>query len=226
VLQAGGGRVSLVDDTSWSEDTVTWSTAPAAGAVLVEMPQSSRDGTIAANVTATLNADADAVVAFALTTPAASLGSYHSKEAGHAPRLVLSVRTFCAGSPDSDGDRHSDGCDCLPTDPTVFAVPAEIRNLRFINEGTLAWDSAAASSGSATRYDVMAGDLADVGLLGTSPADVCLADQLADTQVVDPTPPPANGEGLFFLVRGDNACGKGRYETASTGADRATTVCP
>jgi len=115
---------------------------------------------------------------------------------------------------------------CAPADPTLFAVPREIRNLRFDDETTLAWASDAPGSGSATRYDVMAGDLADVDFLGTGPNDVCVADNLAATQVSDPTPAPAARQGVFFLVRGDNACGKGRYETTSAGEDRLTVVCP
>ncbi len=89
----GGGTVALVSDTQWTENAVTWNTAPALGLPLVQMPQSSRDGTIAANVTPTVQNDPDRQVAFALTTPAAGLGGYHSKEDGQPPRLVLVVES-------------------------------------------------------------------------------------------------------------------------------------
>ncbi len=226
VVQDAGGRVSLVNDTTWSEGSLTYASAPPIGAPLVELPQSSRDGTIAAAVTQAVNADPDGVVSFALTIALSAQASYHSEEAGQPPRLVLVVPTACAGSADYDGDLHSDGCDCAPANPTLFAVPREIRNLRFLDRATLAWASDAQGSGSATRYDVMAGDLADVDFLGTGPNDACIANDLAATQVPDPTPTPGARRGLFFLVRGDNACGKGRYETTSAGEDRLTTVCP
>jgi hypothetical protein len=90
---SGGGLVSLVNDTAWTEGTITWATAPALGATLVQMPQSSRDGTIAANVTETVRNDSDRQVAFALGIPAAQQAAYHSKEAGQPPRLVLVLET-------------------------------------------------------------------------------------------------------------------------------------
>ncbi len=226
VIQSGGGRVSLVGDTSWTEGTITYSSAPVIGTPLVEHPQSSKDGTLAANVTQAVNADPDGIVSFALTTTAAGQANYHSKEDAQPPRLVLVVPASCAGSPDSDGDLHSDGCDCAPADGTVFAVPGEIKNLHWNDHTTLAWASDAQGSGTATRYDVMAGDLADVGLLGTGAGDQCLANDLAASQVTDATPAPVSRAGRFFLVRGDNVCGKGRYETTSAGQDRSTTICP
>lgn len=226
VAQAGGGTLSRVDDSSWSEEAITWDNAPPAAAPLVALPQSSRDGTIAANVTETVNADPDGVSSFALSVGGAAATGYISREGGQPPRLVLVVPRACAGSPDADGDRHSDGCDCAPADPTLFAAPGEVRNLRWPERATLTWSSSATSSGTATRYDVMGGDLAAVGFLGNAPDDVCLADDLADTQLADPLPDPAPHAGQFYLVRGDNACGAGRWETATGGADRLTLACP
>jgi len=226
VIQSGGGRVSLVDDTTWSEGTIVYTGAPPIGPALVEMPQSSRDGTIAAQVTGSVNSDADGVLAFALTTPASSQTSYHSREAGQPPRLVLVVPSACLGTPDSDGDGHPDGCDCDPGDPGAFAAPGEMRGLRWVDGSTLAWDSAAAIAGTGTRYDVLAGDLAEVSLPYTGSGDVCLADDLAATGIADTTPSPPPGSGLFFLVRAANVCGQGPYRTSIGGEDRASTACP
>src|SRR5262245_18204612 len=226
VVQSGGGRVSLVGDTAWNETAITYANAPPIGAPLVEMPQSSRDGTIAANVTASVAADGDGVVSLALTTTATSQLSYASREAGQAPHLVLVVPSACAGMPDTDGDHHPDGCDCAPADPGAFAVPGDVAGLRWLDAATFAWDSAAAVAGPATRYDVLAGDLAEVGLPGTGPGDVCLADDLAATQIVDVTPAPARQRGLFFLVRAVNACGRGPYRVATGGGDRPSSACP
>lgn len=89
VDQVGGGMVRRVDDTGWSESGITYATAPALGATLVSLPQSSRDGTIGANVTERARSDPDRVLSFALTTPAAGAGTYHAKEGGQPPRLVL-----------------------------------------------------------------------------------------------------------------------------------------
>jgi hypothetical protein len=224
----GGGRVSLVGDTSWGESAITYASAPAIGSLITNLPQSSRDGTIGVNVTAQVNADPDGLLSFALTTTSAGQASYHSREAGQPPRLVMIVS--CLGAPppgsDADGDGRRAACDCAPSDPAAFAVSGEIEALRWPASGLLAWDSAAAGSGSGTRYDLMAGDLRDAGFLGTGPDDLCLHDGLAALTAPDTTVTPAPGEGRFFLVRGQNVCGAGRYESTTSGADRLTTACP
>lgn len=93
VFQSGGGGVRRVDDASWDEGTITWTTAPPLGPVLVSLPQSSRDGTLGAAVTNTVRDDPDGLVSFALTMPGAAQSSYWSKEGGDAPRLVLVYST-------------------------------------------------------------------------------------------------------------------------------------
>jgi hypothetical protein len=226
VAQGGGGTVARVEDTAWDEGTITWSTAPAPGETLVPMPQSSRDGTIAANVTTEVNRDPDGVAAFVLSFSGAGQGSYLSREGGQPPRLVLVLPSACAHAPDGDGDRHSDPCDCAPADPGAFAPPGEIGTLRFADTATLAWASGAEASGSGTVYDLMTGDLAEVSLPGTGPGDVCRAAATALTLLPDPAPAPAAGRGTFYLVRGTNACGSGRWRTTSAGQDRLTTACP
>jgi hypothetical protein len=203
VVQSGGGAVGFVADTAWGEETINWSNAPAIGPQLVAMPQSSRDGTIGAVVTPAVDADADGIVSFALSVPGSSQTTYWSREGGQPPRLVLTVSCPV----DGDGDGRGDACDCAPTDPGAFAVPGEVRGLRFEDGSTLAWDSAAPGAGAETRHDVVSGDLAELLHGGPRPGDVCLADDLADAELADPTPAPAPGEGRFFLVRGDNACG-------------------
>jgi hypothetical protein len=87
----GGGAVRRVDDTSWNEGTLTWSTAPAIGPLQVALPASSRDGTIGADVTPVVWDDPDDVLSFALTTTAAGTASYLDRESGQPPRLVLVV---------------------------------------------------------------------------------------------------------------------------------------
>jgi hypothetical protein len=101
VDQNGGGAVRRVDDTSWDESTITYASAPVLGPALVSMPQSSRDGTLGANVTAVARADPDRQVAFALVSPAMNPATYHSKEAGQPPRLVLVVSTAPASADDA-----------------------------------------------------------------------------------------------------------------------------
>ena len=224
VRQSGGGSVFGVNNTGWNELTITFSNKPDVGPLIVEMPTSSRDGTTAADVTGQVQPDADGSVSFSMALAASGQKDYHSREAAQAPRLVLVAP--CSSSPDSDGDGRTDVCDCAQSDPTLFAKPDEVRNLRWMDGSNLAWDSDEPKSGSATVYDVMSGHLANVSFYGTGPDDVCLSDDLGSLTVADTTPPLVPGEGRFFLVRGDNGCGKGRYQTSFTGLDRLTTTCP
>ena len=216
VLATGGGRVEQVADVSWEEGTITYASAPPVGALLVNMPQSSRDGTIAAGVTASFNVDADALLSYALDTPSAGATTYHDRDDGDPPRLILTVA--CAASPDGDGDGRADPCDCAEGDASAFAIPKEVANLRWLDPATLTWDAAMAGTG--TTYDVLAGDLAS---LPTFVGDLCLGSTAA-TQIADTTPDPSSGEGTYFVVRASNACGISRFETSSDGRDRAG--CP
>ena len=58
-LSGGGGGVFGVANTTWNEATITFSNAPEVGPLLVQMPTSSRDGTIAAQVTDAVQEDPD-----------------------------------------------------------------------------------------------------------------------------------------------------------------------
>src|SRR5262249_53117218 len=197
---------------------------PAVGSALVDMPSSSRDGTISARVTNAVNADADGLLSFALTTTINGQLSYHSKEDLQPPRLVAVVP--CSNAPDGDGDGRTDLCDCEPADASIYAPPPEVSELHWESPTMLAWSSLAAATGSGIRYDVVSGSLDEVAMLGSGgPGDVCLVDNGSATTATDTTGTPQPGHGVFFLVRGDDACGKGRYETTSDLRDRATTAC-
>ena len=215
----GGGRVESVPDTSWAEGTITFANAPSPGDPLVNMPASSRDGTIAANVTGNVNGDVDALVDYALDTPSAGAATYHDRDDGDPPRLVLTVS--CAASPDADGDGRADPCDCAASDPASFAVPREVGGVHWLDEATLAWEGQASIAGTGTVYDLLAGGLAS---LPSFVGDLCLGPTAA-MQLLDTTSVPAPGEGTYFLVRAGNACGVSRYETSSDGRDRAAS-CP
>jgi hypothetical protein len=90
----GGGVVSLVNDSSWGENTITLNNAPPVdGGAMASIPLSTRDGTVTANVTDPLLADGDGVVSMAFADATGGLRTYHSREAGQPPRLVLVVET-------------------------------------------------------------------------------------------------------------------------------------
>lgn len=101
----GGGTVGLVSNTSWGETTLTYNNAPPIdGGTIATAPQSSRDGTLGADVTTAVLSDSDNVLAFAIATPTTGAVTYHSREAGQPPRLILTVAV--APVP---GDMNCDG---------------------------------------------------------------------------------------------------------------------
>ncbi len=109
-------------------------------------------------------------------------------------------------------------------DAQTRAIPHEIQALRFENKTTLSWDSEALYAGSGIRYDLLAGDLSDVGTYRAHSGDRCVSDDIAATNAIDQVV-PAPGTGFFYLVRGNNGCGAGRYQTGIGGVDRAATAC-
>ncbi len=128
---------------------------------------------------------------------------------------------------DGDGDGVDNNADCALADPGSFAAPGEVASLtvnRAGATGSLAWASLAATAGSGTVYDVVCGDLATLLSAGTGGASA-LACGIAATSASDPSVPPA-GSGVYYLVRGRNACGIGTWGFDSTGAPRSSPACP
>ena len=109
----------------------------------------------------------------------------------------------------------------VPTD-----VQGEVANLRWPDASSLSWDSGAVTSGSGTDYDVVSGLLSDAASLWPAASDLCVASGSISTTTLDSTPQPLPGNGRYFLVRGRNGCGAGRFETASSGRDRVSAACP
>ena len=126
---------------------------------------------------------------------------------------------------DADGDSYSAcSADCNDADAGAHSVPAEVTGLRFIDEVTLEWDSAAADAGSATVHDVLAGVIAELPV-GTGPSEACLDPGVAaPSTMVSEVPPP--GSGYWYLTRGRNSCGTGTYGVDSDGTERTSSVCP
>lgn len=91
------------------------------------------------------------------------------------------------------------------TDPSEVSPPAAFQSpLRFTDRTTLTWESLAPST--ATRFMVYQGALAD--LAQGERYGTCVDDQVTASTITVPDE-PAPGEGLFYLVRGANATGRG-----------------
>ncbi len=137
-----------------------------------------------------------------------------------------------ACDPDDDNDSFADFADCRPLDPTLWASPGESPvTLSFLDQVTLQWTSLASAAGPATVYDVARGPLAD--LHGGQPAGdefagaICLYDNIVNPPLTAAdAEAPASGQGFYYLLRGDNACGVGLYGRQSNGNERVILACP
>ncbi|HKQ61535.1 MAG TPA: VCBS repeat-containing protein [Candidatus Polarisedimenticolaceae bacterium] len=125
---------------------------------------------------------------------------------------------------DSDGDGVRDDLDCAPNDATRFAVPGEVRGVRFTTPSSLAWAPAGLLGGPATVHDVLRGLPARLPV-GTGPGEGCLV-QAAPGAALTVGEVPSAGTGFYYLVRGRNGCGVGSYGSATSGEERTSAACP
>ena len=126
---------------------------------------------------------------------------------------------------DLDGDGVRNSTDCRPSDPTVWAVPAEVGDMGFAANGqTITLTSLAAQAGPATIYDVMRGRVSELPV-GGGASETCVASGVTGTQVPDATT-PALGTAIYYLARGTNVCGVGTWGSTSGGTQRVTLACP
>jgi arabinan endo-1,5-alpha-L-arabinosidase len=113
---------------------------------------------------------------------------------------------------DDDGDGAIDSTDCAPREAESGRPPDPA--LQVVGDATLSWNS----TPSADRWDLSRAALTQ---LGPGQYGACLVDDLAATQLNDPSR-PTSGEGFGYLVRAvDLGCGAaGSWGLDSTSAER------
>ena len=117
-----------------------------------------------------------------------------------------------------------DGLDCAPADMMAYAIPGEIRNVRYDTKTLVRWSAETGAAGPGTTYDIVRGPLSGLPVVPAS-GEGCLDDGLFVTYASDLPGPPA-GTGSYILVRAANNCGGGGYGSATSGIERTTSVCP
>jgi len=117
---------------------------------------------------------------------------------------------------DADADSEPDCSDCAPNDPGSFALPPEVLRLDVRRLGPpgdvrarLLWTDESGLAGPALAHDLHAGTLVELWADRGLDSATCLADELAATDLEDPSPVMAGTQGWWYLVRGSNACGVG-----------------
>lgn len=198
LLDQGGAVLALVDDGA-----ATSSTAPGTGTLAATTPESPGE---------------------ALTWRVRAAGRHVVRvgsSGGTTGDYLLSVATDCAiAPPDSDGDGVVDPADCAPGDPSLWAPPGPVANLRFpkpSDKTALAWSPPAAPGGTGTRFDL---------LRSTNPRDFgapfCV---VRDTPAITATDPAVPARLFAYLVRAKNGCGA-NAGTTSAGVPRSPGACP
>jgi hypothetical protein len=123
---------------------------------------------------------------------------------------------------DGDSDGSGDVCDCDPQDGGAFSVPGPAGGLALaknaVNPDTdldMVWDSLAPTAGSGTAYDVIAGKLTGMAGNGLVPDDCPGNDLPSPGETFSRSLSP--GEGVWYVVRGQNSCGDGSWDGGGTG---------
>jgi hypothetical protein len=133
-------------------------------------------------------------------------------------------------SPCDDGNACTtdDVCSEASCAGTPGPVPVEVTSVFASKDGTtavLSWD---ATAGAAT-YDLLRGSVLGWPVGSTPAMETCLAGNVVSTRASDDTV-PAIGDGYWYLVRADNACGSGSYGSQESqgvpAAPRASATCP
>jgi hypothetical protein len=125
---------------------------------------------------------------------------------------------------DDDNDLVDDGLDCAPLDASASAPPVEVASLSVTQPGTtLGWTD----QGFGFRYDVASGLISALIAQQSTTSAACIQDDVSGASFADGRPDPSPGEGYFYMVRSQNACGTGTYGFSSTGGEHfAGTDCP
>ncbi len=110
--------------------------------------------------------------------------------------------------PDDDGDGTPNLADCAPLDAALKSPATEVTNVQVSVDGgsaEISWDSQDNPSGSATSYDIIAGEAADLRTSGGFDMATCAASDHPDTPFADVTP-IGLGQVRYWLVSACNAC--------------------
>ena len=132
---------------------------------------------------------------------------------------LVAAGTACDdNNPCTQGDSCGSG---VCNSGTTITAPGEVSGVTAApDKETYSWSAAA----NATRYDVVRGDLAALGVGPGGGDETCFDD--IDALAIDDDTVPGNDEGFWYLTRGANACGAGTYGTRHDGTPRITTTCP
>ncbi|ANM31664.1 hypothetical protein ABI59_22040 [Acidobacteria bacterium Mor1] len=137
-----------------------------------------------------------------LRTQAEGPISFFCVPVGDGPRL--------GGDRDIDGSL--DGNDCAVTNPDLWAAPGYANQIVFASRTSLSWSDVGATAGPETGYELVSGSLSDLRAAGVlDETNTSCRTETAEPSYDALHEVPAPGEGFYYLVRAENACGQGEF---------------
>jgi len=135
---------------------------------------------------------------------------------------TYTYRDVCLNK-NSDGDGFGDACDCADFDADVWSIPGEVPTLSF-GPGTdsVSWTQPAQLGGSpgSVVYDSMGSLTASDFVVG----QFCVESDSEDTES-SLGQEPQSGQLYVYLVRAENACGRGSIGNATAGSRPVAADC-
>jgi hypothetical protein len=119
---------------------------------------------------------------------------------------------------------NGDTCSAGVCTGGITGLPPEVHGVTLLGRTatTLSWTGLSGGP----DYDVVSSTLAGLRTGGTAGA-TCLVNDVAGTSTVDPQSDPATGQGYYYLIRAQAACGTGSYGFNSAGGERVPAAgCP
>ena len=132
-----------------------------------------------------------------------------------------------SSAPCDDGNACTidDTCSSGTCAGTVLPAPIEVQGLLVSGHAstTLSWTG----QGASVVYDVIGGSLGDLRTQQGVTSATCLRNDVGSVTWVDPRPRPGAGNGDYYVVRAQDACGAGTYGYGSSAAERLpAAACP
>ncbi len=158
--------------------------------------------------------------------PAVSTTALRQNAEGPISFLCATIGSGARLGGDRDEDGVLNGNDCAPADAGSWALPAEIGSFQISGASPtqLSWASPAATIGPGVRFDVVSGSLSSLQTIGLVAATACAGSDLTTPSFSDARPGPPPGDGFYYLVRAENACGSGGFGSGRSALDPM--ACP
>jgi hypothetical protein len=158
--------------------------------------------------------------------PSLSTATLRQTAEGPISFLCATIGSGARLGGDRDEDAVLNGNDCAVADAGSWSPPLEVSGALLSGKSPtqLVWSDPSLTIGPGVRFDVVSGSLSSLRSGGLVAATSCLAANVAGNLYADARPSPPAGDGFYYLIRSENACGSGTFGPGRAGLDPLT--CP